>query len=424
MRMPKELAPAIALLLAAGCATQQDSRSSSGDLRPVNTGLSGLLAEGQPEPPPEDPRSGMSARIAAQARAAADAQQRLDELNNAQLRNLSPLNGARPLDISGVIASAEPAEDPNRVPPLSELLGMPRETRPADTGAPTDAAAPGQEVADAETEPDASETSTDSGLPVPPAPAPEPLTPEEALDLLVERVLLAAAAEPDPQAQLAQLAALEAVRPGVLEAAARSDPDVFQRLFDEQRQALETLAAVVRAAADGEQGEKLAGKARDLAEAFEGRRGFAITEAQLCTRVEGFGRFTPFEANTFLSRVTQPAIVYTELDGFGYGEAPGGGYEVRLSQELELRHAADDLLAWRRPAETITDRSQRKIRDFYLINRIELPSSLTVGRYRLKVITRDLVGEGSEGGSGVGPVAEAIIPIEIVADRSLVGVTD
>jgi len=373
MRMPKELTPAIVLLLAAGiagCASQQGTRSSSSDLRPVNAGLSGLLAEGQPERAPTDPRaemgSDLNAKIAAQARAAADAQQRLDELNNAQLRNPSPLNGARPLDISGVIASAEPEEDPNRVPPLSELLGMNRETRPAEVQTPTETDAPETAIAQAEVE-------------AAPAPAPEPLTPEEALDLLVQRALRAAAAEPDPQAQLAQLAALEAVRPGVLEAAARSDPDVFQRLFDEQRQALETLASVVRAAADGERGEALAEKARELADAFEGRREFAITEAALCTRVEGFGRFTPFEANTFLARVTQPAIVYTELDGFGYDRAPNGGYEVRLSQELELRHASDDLLAWKRPAETVTDSSQRRIRDFYLINRIELPSSLTVG---------------------------------------------
>jgi hypothetical protein len=53
------------------------------------------------------------------------------------------------------------------------------------------------------------------------------------------------------------------------------------------------------------------------------------------------------------------------------------------------------------------DTSRNKRRDFYLINRIELPSTLSIGRYQLKVIMRDLV-SGAE--------AEAIIPIEIVAE--------
>jgi hypothetical protein len=79
---------------------------------------------------------------------------------------------------------------------------------------------------------------------------------------------------------------------------------------------------------------------------------------------------------------------------------------VELSQRLELYHAADDLNTWNRAAETVRDESRNRLRDYYLTNRVRLPGNLGVGRYHLKVVMRDLIGE---------KVAETIIPIEIVA---------
>jgi hypothetical protein len=54
----------------------------------------------------------------------------------------------------------------------------------------------------------------------------------------------------------------------------------------------------------------------------------------------------------------------------------------------------------------VRDESRNRLRDYYLTNRVRLPGNLGVGRYHLKVVMRDLIGE---------KVAETIIPIEIVA---------
>ena len=68
------------------------------------------------------------------------------------------------------------------------------------------------------------------------------------------------------------------------------------------------------------------------------------------------------------------------------------------------------MLAWRRPEERVAIRSDRPRTEVYLGTVIDLPASLSVGRYQLKVILRDLA-DGSED--------ERVIPIEIVADPRL-----
>ncbi len=145
---------------------------------------------------------------------------------------------------------------------------------------------------------------------------------------------------------------------------------------------------------------------RDLA----ARAGLRIARAELCTRVLGYGRYETFPANRFIAGRPQEVIVYAEVDGFAHNETVGDDgetrFEVELSQRLELYHVADDLNTWNRAAETDKTVSRNRVRDYYLINQVTLPANLTIGRYHLKVVMRDRIG---------GNLAEAIIPIEIVA---------
>lgn len=138
--------------------------------------------------------------------------------------------------------------------------------------------------------------------------------------------------------------------------------------------------------------------------------GLSIKKAALCTRVDGFGRYDTFSSYRFVAGRAQPVIVYVELERFAQREISGPDgqprYETKLSQRLELYHVADDLNTWNRAAEPVGDESRNRLRDYYLINQVTLPATLGVGRYHLKVVMRDLIGER---------VAETIIPIEIVA---------
>lgn len=160
------------------------------------------------------------------------------------------------------------------------------------------------------------------------------------------------------------------------------------------------------------------------AELLSESRPLRIAGAALCSRVEGYGRYTELGSTTFVAGSPMRMVVYTEVAHFNQSPVPGSlggargeeadrgpGWEVRLSQELQLFHEADGLLAWRQPEEVTAYRSRTRLRDFFLVNPIELPRTLTVGSYRLKIVMRDL---------GDGSVDERIIPISVVADPRLV----
>ena len=135
-----------------------------------------------------------------------------------------------------------------------------------------------------------------------------------------------------------------------------------------------------------------------------------ITDARLCTRVTGFGDYVELGVNAFLAGRPSPVIVYTQVDRFGSRASAGGRQTVELSQELNIYHDADGAHCWKRPAQTISESTRTRRRDFYLTNAIELPPTLTIGKYRLKVTMRDVAG---------GSVAETTIPFSIVADPGL-----
>lgn len=148
-----------------------------------------------------------------------------------------------------------------------------------------------------------------------------------------------------------------------------------------------------------------------------------IARSALCTRVEGFGQYEPFADYTFLAGRTTKMIVYTEIENFSHRAArsddPGmdtmSGADlvaVELSQELRLWHDADGSMQWRKPEQPIIEVGRNKRRDFFLVQQIELPPTLSVGKYNLKVTIRDKVSGG---------VDERSIPIKIVADPGVIG---
>ncbi|NUQ53772.1 MAG: hypothetical protein HUU19_13890 [Phycisphaerales bacterium] len=148
-----------------------------------------------------------------------------------------------------------------------------------------------------------------------------------------------------------------------------------------------------------------------------------IARSALCTRVEGFGQYEPFTDYTFLAGRTTKMIVYTEIENFSHRAArsddPGmdtmSGADlvaVELSQELRLWHDADGSMQWRKPEQPIIEVARNKRRDFFLVQQVELPPTLSVGKFNLKVTIRDRVSGG---------VDERSIPIKIVADPGVIG---
>ncbi|MCB9838583.1 MAG: hypothetical protein H6813_04525 [Phycisphaeraceae bacterium] len=223
-------------------------------------------------------------------------------------------------------------------------------------------------------------------------------------------------ASDSPVSAMAKLDALEMIERGVA-----PDPASMPWLTVRERELLVAFRDLFR-----EAGERLASDPNDLLsvqrvieglpDRLESWRALSIPTAALCVRVDGFGQYEEFRSNTLLAGRTHRMIVYTELADFRSepGTGPSGeiGRRVRLRQDLSLYHDADGLLAWRKADQPIDEFSRNERRDFFLVQLIELPQTLTVGSYRLKVTVVDEV---------AGATAEAVIPIDVVADSGLAG---
>jgi len=138
-----------------------------------------------------------------------------------------------------------------------------------------------------------------------------------------------------------------------------------------------------------------------------------ITHAELCTRVAGFGNFDPFASRTFLRGRAQRMIVYVELDHFKSVKPQGSDkHKVKLTQEVVLFNDADGLAVWRQEPVEIVDESSNQRRDFFVVQLIELPARLGVGKYSLKIRVTD---------KQAGSLDETTLPLQFVADQKMVG---
>ena len=135
-----------------------------------------------------------------------------------------------------------------------------------------------------------------------------------------------------------------------------------------------------------------------------------LANASLCTRVNGFGDYEVFDKFSFLAGQPQKAIVYVEIENFTSEANTKNEWVTQLAQELVIYNDSDGLPVWRTNWQSAPDVSKVKRRDFYLVNVITLPSTLTLGRYQLKVRVRD---ERS------GAETETAIEFTIVADEKL-----
>ncbi len=250
---------------------------------------------------------------------------------------------------------------------------------------------------------------------------PPPAEPEPTREQRIERLATELAARLREQAEagdqplqaLAALAAIELIQPGVYE-----NPAAAELLTSGERDTLnlwrDMLRYAGRSLAETDSSGTLLRSIRAASEQARDLATLELTKVALCARVDGFGQYIELDNSKMLAGRPHRVGLYVEVDGFGArpGSDDSGlpAYGVELTRELSLYHDADGLLAWRRPGVDITDSSLNRRRDFFFSEVIDLPQTLTVGSYRLKVTVTDRV---------TGAVAESIVPIDIVADARL-----
>lgn len=137
-----------------------------------------------------------------------------------------------------------------------------------------------------------------------------------------------------------------------------------------------------------------------------------VPTVALCRKVDSFGVYEPIASTTIQAGRQHTMIVYTEVEGFEQRASTVDdhpGFSSELAQTVMLYHDADGLLAWTRPEVTVRDTTRRQRRDYYLVQRLELPPTLTIGKYNLKIMVRDKL---------TGAEAETSVPINVVASTT------
>ncbi|MFW6336688.1 MAG: hypothetical protein ACOC3G_06140, partial [Phycisphaeraceae bacterium] len=228
-------------------------------------------------------------------------------------------------------------------------------------------------------------------------------------DELMQRLLAHVRESDDPAIRKATTAAvLSLIDPG-----SELDPAPLSDLSVRERERVRRFHEAVRALHDTVVDERGSlNEDRVLAAMHDvfGPQPIEITTLELCKNVRGFGIYEPFEQKAFLAGQSQKMIVYIELENFMSRELGPNKREVRLTQEIVLYNATEGLAVWRQRPVEVVDQSRNARRDFFVVQMIELPANLGVGKYVLKVKVRDLHGE---------TMHEATRSIELVADREL-----
>lgn len=144
----------------------------------------------------------------------------------------------------------------------------------------------------------------------------------------------------------------------------------------------------------------------ELADRLRSQAELSVPTVALCTGVTAFGIYEPMDPARFIAGTRQEAIVYCEVENFLSQPNDKNLYETRLTQNVVLYTEASGLPVWTAPKDTIIDLARRRRHDFFLGKKIMLPSTLTIGRYLLKVTIEDQQAHR---------IAENTVPVEIVA---------
>lgn len=375
----------LALAALTSCGTNASARRTSDPNAPVTTGLAALAQGDTPTPAAElpDPSAPAPGSVDALARQSAlDLERALAESSKRD-------------------PSERRAADPHGAAPSTGLIHVERATphdpQTSSAGEQPTAGLAGEQASSSPSGASAPGAGLNSFASNPPASADVASLAASLSAALQSR----ASGSSHPLGDLALAASLSALTGSPLPDASALSPTDRAAL-----EALRTLHASLGSQSEQDAAELLQAAADAAAKDLPVR----ITDVRLCTRVGGFGDFVEVSRPAFLAGRPNPVIVYVQVDRFASRLGSGGGRTVELSQELNIYHDSDGAHCWKRPAQTVLETARAARRDFFLADPIELPSTLTVGKYRLKVTMRDATS---------GAVAERIIPFSIVADPSL-----
>ncbi len=166
------------------------------------------------------------------------------------------------------------------------------------------------------------------------------------------------------------------------------DPDLGQHDADG-----DGVRAVLRAldeppAESPKRGEEV----RSAVLVLEDKAPLEIVDLRVCSKVERFGDFEPFEPP--VRKAGQPVILYCEVDGIRF-EQTSAGFRTRLAAQLEILPEGGGAPILTRSLGTAEETCRRRRRDYYIAYKLVLPRPLPPGDYRIRVTEKDLTADRS-----------------------------
>jgi hypothetical protein len=145
----------------------------------------------------------------------------------------------------------------------------------------------------------------------------------------------------------------------------------------------------------------------DMADRLRALADLTIPTLALCQEVRGFGVYTPFDGDPphFAAGTEHPVILYCEVQNFSSQLNDSKMWQTELVQNTVL-YTEGGMSVWNDKTREVNDSARNRRRDFFLVQRIDLPQTLPMGRYLLKVSIEDKQSHH---------VAEATQPLLIIA---------
>ena len=122
------------------------------------------------------------------------------------------------------------------------------------------------------------------------------------------------------------------------------------------------------------------------------RASLAIPTIALCSRVRAFGAYEVLPEGSLTPYNQKQGIVYFEVQNFSSVATADGQYRTLLSSRLEVM-TPDGRVLWEHEVREIEDIARRRREDFFIAQRITLPTTLSSGSYVLKVTVEDLLAD-------------------------------
>ncbi len=323
---------------------------------------------------------------------------------------------------SGVGGQAQPSSV-NAAPTVSEPVTAPSTT--PDSAAPkpgvSAAAQPTQETATAPTSiaTEPPQVAANGALALPES-TPIPTDPTALRALLQESLVTQAGGSNHPLREWFGIAALALTDPDAAlpkNFADAADGPASDLLAAERERVVQAHAAFVAIGKALAAGETIsATDAEALVAALTGGPKIAVPKIEFCTKIEGFGRFTPVQNDRFLAGSKARFIVYSEVADFT-SALDNGAFTTRLATRVSIESERDGVVVWRRSPEwtAVVDSSPTRRDEFFVGEIVTLTEYLSVGGYRLKVEIRD---------EATGVVGVATRPFVVVADPAMAAVSD